>query len=500
MGETAIYGLSSIVGKLLNWLLVPLYVRVLIPEDYGIVTNLYAYVAFLLVLLTYGMETGFFRFSQKTQNPTHVFGTTTKLVFTTSLLFMGGVSLFLSPITHAMGYEGMERYVLILAIIVALDAFSAIPFARLRQQNRPLRFAFIKLTGIAINITLNLFFLVLCRQQYLSGSSGLLANLYNPEIGVGYIFGVNLVSTVVTLLLLLPEIFSAGKTRFDKKLVRQMLRYAWPLLVVGIAGQINQNLDKLILPYLLPKSVNALAKTGIYGANYKLAILMTMFIQAFRYAFEPFFFSRNKDSADSKQLYASIMNYFVIFGLLIFLGVMFYLDLIKFFIEERYFEGLKIVPIVLLANLFLGIFYNLSLWYKLEDKTRYGARLALLGSSITLIINILFVPQYGYMASAWAALICYSTMTVVSYLWGRKYYPLPYNLRRIGLYTLLAGVLFFISQQHGITILWQKLTIHTLLLLLFMGFVARIEGLSKLLPKATPLSENKGEIKENRKN
>ena len=481
-GETAIYGLSSIIGKLLNWLLVPLYVRVFIPEEYGVVTNLYAYVAFLLVILTYGMETGFFRFSQKTDDSSRVFSTAATSVFGTSVLFVIVIAAFLPHFSSLIGYAGMEQYAMILAGIVAIDAFSSIPFARLRQQNRPLRFAFIKLTGIGINIFLNIFFLIICRQQQLNGAENMLANLYNPEIGIGYIFWVNLVSSSVTLLLLLPQIFGQ-RGRFDMKLLREMMIYSLPLLVVGIAGQINQNLDKLVLPYLLPESVNALAETGIYGANYKLAILMTMFIQAFRYAFEPFFFSRSKDSADSRKLYADIMNYFIIFGLLIFLGVMLYIDIIKIFIEESYFEGLKVVPIVLLANLFLGIFYNLSLWYKLEDKTKYGARLALLGSAITLAINLIFVPKYGYLASAWAALICYFTMTAASYWLGRKHYPVPYNLKRAGIYALLAGVLFVISQYHGIEHFWLKIGMNTLLMAIFLGFVVRKEGvkISKLI-------------------
>ncbi len=483
-GETAIYGLSSIIGKLLNWLLVPLYVRVFIPEEYGIVTNLYAYVAFLLVILTYGMETGFFRFSQKTGEPSRVFSTAATSVFGTSLLFVMIIAAFLPRFASMIGYGNMEQYVMILAGIVAIDAFSSIPFARLRQQNRPLRFAFIKLTGIGINIFLNIFFLIICRKQHLSGAENFFANIYNPEIGIGYIFWVNLVSSSATLILLLPQIFKQ-RGRFDTKLLREMMIYSLPLLVVGVAGQINQNLDKLVLPYLLPDSVNALAETGIYGANYKLAILMTMFIQAFRYAFEPFFFSRSKESADSKKLYADIMNYFIIFGLLIFLGVMFYIDIIQLFIEERYFEGLKVVPVVLLANLFLGVFYNLSLWYKLEDKTKYGARLALLGSAITLVVNLIFVPKYGYLASAWAALLCYFTMTVASWWLGKKHYPVPYNLRRAGIYALIAGILFSISQFHGIEDFWLKIAVNTLLLAVFLSLVARLEGvkITKLIRK-----------------
>lgn len=469
-GETAIYGLSSIVGKLLNWLLLPLYVRIFSPAEYGIVTNLYAYVAFLLVLLTYGMETGFFRFSQKTGDAPRVFSTAMTSVLSTSLLFLFVIWAFLPSVSKSIGYEGSETYVLILGIIVAIDAFSSIPFARLRQQSRPLRFAFIKLTGIAINIGLNLFILVLCRSLFNSGSNGFLARLYNPEIGLGYIFYVNLVSSVITLLLLLPGIIGQ-KMMFDKKLLQQMLRYSLPLLVVGFAGQINQNLDKIILPYLISDNVNSMAETGIYGANYKLAILMTMFIQAFRYAFEPFFFSKNEDSADSKKLYADIMNYFIIFGLLIFMGVMFYMDIVKLFLEERYFEGLKVVPIILMANFFLGIFYNLSLWYKLKDLTRYGAWLALMGSIITIAINLAFVPKFGYLASAWAAFVCYLAMVIVSYLLGQKHYPVPYNLKKSALYTGVALVLFFISQYHGIESIAIKLLVNSILLAVFVAVV-----------------------------
>jgi len=474
-GETAIYGLSSILGKLLNWLLLPLYVRIFAPAEYGIVTNLYAYVAFLLVILTYGMETGFFRFSHKTGDAPKVFTTGMQSVLITSLLFLLLIITFLPSLSRQMGYEGMERFVLILAIIVSIDAFTALPFARLRQENRPLRFAFIKLAGIGINIFMNLFFLVFCRLRYLEDTGDFFARLYQPEIGIGYIFYVNLASSIVTLILLTPHIFSRGGT-FDFRLLKQMLVYSFPLLIVGIAGQINQNLDKLILPYLLPESVDAFAETGIYGANYKLAILMTMFIQAFRYAFEPFFFSRSENSIDTKKLYADIMNYFIVFGLFIFLGVMLYIDVVKLFIEERYYSGLSVVPVVLIANLFLGIFYNLSLWYKLLDKTKYGAGLALLGSAITLFINILFVPQYGYLASAWAALFCYLVMMTVSYFIGKKYYPVPYNIRRAGIYFLLTTALFLLSQLHGIDNLLLKLLVNTALIGVFVFIVVRLEG------------------------
>ncbi len=412
-------------------------------EVYGIVTELYAYVTFLLILLTYGMETGFFRFAQDKSIFDKAYSSILTALGLSSTVFIVLLLIFVKPIAGVMQYQAHPEYILWMGIIVAVDAFISIPFAKLRLQNKALKFATIKLINIGVTIGLNLYFLILCPKLAVSNPDSVLLSIYSANIGVGYVFISNLIANVLTLLILLPEIFNV-KFSFDKVLIKKIIIYSLPLLVAGFAGMINETLDRAILKYLTPESMNPMAQLGIYGANYKLAILMTLFIQMFRYAAEPFFFS-NKNEANAKDLYAKATKYFIICGLLIFLGVMFYIDFIKYFIDKSYYEGLKVVPILLLANLFLGIFFNFSIWYKLNDMTRYGAYLAIFGAIITIVLNVVLVPLYGYVGSAWATLICYFCMMVLSFYWGQKYYKVPYELLNAGFYFSLAFILYIAS-------------------------------------------------------
>ncbi|MFW9598357.1 MAG: lipopolysaccharide biosynthesis protein, partial [Paludibacter sp.] len=370
--ETAIYGVSSILGKFLNWLLVPLYTFTLEKSsDYGIVVNLYAWTALLLVILTYGMETGFFRFANKDkENAPKVYGNTLIAVGFTSFVFALVTILFAQPIATAMGYASHPEYIAMLGAVVAMDAFGAIPFAYLRFESRPIKFASLKLLMIFVNIAFNIFFLVGC--PWLNAHAPWTINwFYNPAYGVGYIFVANVIQTVVVTLALFPDILKA-KFSFDAKLLKQILAYSLPLLVLGVAGIMNQTLDKIIFPYLMDNKELAESELGIYGACFKISMVMMMFTQAFRYAYEPYIFAQHKDK-NSKAAYADAMKYFIIFSFLIFLGMVYYLDLFKLFISSDYWSGLKVVPIVLFSYIFQGIFFNLSLWYKLADKTMYGA-------------------------------------------------------------------------------------------------------------------------------
>ena len=466
-GQTVIYGFSSVLGRLLNYLLVPLYTRLFLPEVYGIVTELYAYVTFLLILLTYGMETGLFRFGNDKQNFNKVYSSILFSLSVTSSLFIIIVLVFLEPIASAMQYSEHPEYILWMALIVALDAFTSIPFARLRLENKAWKFAIIKLINICTNIGFNLFFLIYCPKLLNSNPDSFILNIYSPNIGVGYVFISNLLANIITLIILLPEIFNV-KIKVDFKLLKTILKYSLPLLVAGFAGMINETLDRVMLKHLVPEELNPMAQLGIYGANYKLAVLMTLFIQMFRYAAEPFFF-QNKNESNARQLYAKATKYFIIFGLMIFLGVMFYIDIIKYFISTNYHEGLKVVPILLIANLFLGIFFNFSIWYKLNDMTKYGAWLAIFGAVITIVLNLVLVPIYGYVGAAWATLVCYFLMTLLSFYWGQKYYKVPYEVGNGVFYFVLALSLYFISvflKPESQTLMY---VLNTILLLVFVA-------------------------------
>ncbi|MBP7151782.1 MAG: oligosaccharide flippase family protein [Paludibacteraceae bacterium] len=470
--DTAIYGLSSIIGKFLNWCLVPLYTYVLESSaDYGIVTNLYAWTALLLVILTYGMETGFFRFANKNREEApKVYGTTMISVGFTSLLFAVVCVIFSHPIAMGMGYPKFPEFIAMLAIVVSMDAFDAIPFAYLRYKNRPIKFAALKLFMIFTNIFFNIFFLVICPWLQKKAPE-LISWFYNPHYGVGYIFVANLISTAAVTVALLPDILEA-KFRLDTALLKKMLQYSLPLLMLGIAGIIDQTIDKIIFPFLFEDKAYAAAQLGIYGACFKISMVMMMFTQAFRYAYEPFIFAQYKDK-NSTAAYADAMKYFIIFSLLIFLGMVFYLDIFKFIIRSDYWAGLRVVPIVLFSYLFQGVFFNLSLWYKLTDKTMYGAWISIVGSVITIAINIIFVPVFSYMASAWASFACYFVMMLISYFLGQKYMPIKYDLKTIGIYTLVTLALYGISLFITTPYMWLNLLIKTILLFLFVAFLIK---------------------------
>jgi len=425
---------------MLNYLLVPLYVRLFVPAEYGVVTDLYAMVAFLNIVFTYGMETAYFRNVQ--DRGEKVYQTAFWSLLFSSLLFTGLLLLFAQPIATGLRYPNHPEYVRWFALILGLDALAVMPFARLRQLQKALQFAGVKLLNIGLNIGLNLFFLLLCPWLIENNFFTPLTDLvYRPDVGVGYIFLSNLLANGVTLLWLLPH-FPRSFAGFDGSIWRSMFVYSLPLVFAGMAGMVNETIDRVLLKYLLPLSrEEALHEVGVYGAVYKLAMLMSIFTQTFRTAAEPFFFQQAKNP-DATRIYAQTMHVFVLAGGTIFLGVTLFMDVAKHFVSEAYFSGLHVVPILLLANLFLGMYYNQSVWYKLADKTRWGMYLSFFGAAITLLGNWLLIPVIGYTGSAYTTLACYFMMMGASYWLGQKYYPVPYNLKRIGRYLALA-VLFF---------------------------------------------------------
>jgi O-antigen/teichoic acid export membrane protein len=467
-GQTAVYGLGIVLPRLLNYLLLtPFYTRVFDRATYGIITELYAYVVFLLVILTYGMETGYFRYASNSQDKGRVYTTVLSSLLFTSLAFIGVVLIWSGPISAAIGYEHHPEYIKWLAAVVAIDAFTAIPFARIRLRNQPVKYAMIRIAEVSINIGLNLFFLRYCPRHTDSEFVNL---LYNENIGVGYVLISNLIASLIKLLLLVPDIFAALRSVFDLSLFRRILKYSYPLLIAGLAGTVTEALDRILLKHMIPQELNPMEQLGIYGANYKLAVLMTLFVQMFKYAAEPFFFSKSEEK-DAKRLYADVMMFFVIAGLFIFLLVNLYLDYFILFIGADFREGVQIVPVVLMANLVMGIFFNLSIWYKLTNKTQYGAVLVLLGAMITVVVNFLFIPRFGYVASAWAHLFCYSTMVIISYLWSRKYYTIPYRTGRILAYIGLSVFIYLFYELFLIRSVVAKNLWALLLLMIFSTVV-----------------------------
>lgn len=468
--ETAIYGVSSIVGRFFNWLLVPLYTKKMFEvADYGIVTNLYAWTALLVVLLTYGMETSFFRFSaEKGRDDKHVYGATLGSLALSSSLFFLVILLLREQVAGFLGYPDLTAVVVMIGAMLAMDAFLCIPFARLRFEKRPVKFAVLKLINVFLNIGLNLFFILLCPYFLQKNPEAEWLAFYDFNKQVNYIIFSNFIASSIMFLLLIPEYVKVS-WNFDLELLNKMMKYALPILVVGLAGVINQSGDKILYPFLMGGEEAAQVELGIYGANYKVAIIMVMFIQAFRFAFEPFIFNQSGGKKD-KQTYAEVMRYFVIFCMLIFLGVTLYIDVVKLLIAPQYYPGLRVVPIVLMAHFIFGIFFNLSLWYKLTDKTRYAAYMALMGTAITLIINIIFVPRYGYIASAWANLVCYSSMMLLSYALMRKHYPITYDIKKIAIYVFLGLGLYFVHQYVSFELAWKNYAFSTSLIGIYLVF------------------------------
>lgn len=439
-GQTAIYGLSSIIGRLLNYLLVPLYTyKFANAADYGVVSELYAWVAFLVVLLTFGMETAYFRFRKEVEDEKEVFKSGFFTLFIVNIAFLLFIFIFNQPIANAMLFSEHPEYIVLLSLIVVIDGVSALPLARLRAEEKALKFAGVNFAAILVNIILNLFFLLV------------LFDPANPEQGVFYILLANLISSALKPLVLIKD-FLGISFRPNWRLVKGMLVYALPLVVAGFAGIINETLDRILLKHLLITTdpsglMYAEAQVGIYSACYKLAMLVTIIIQAFRYAAEPFFFAQQKNE-NKNQIYVKVMNYFIGFLCLVFLGVTMNIDILKHFIQnEIYWEGLGVVPILLVANIFLGIYYNQSIWYKLSNKTKFGALISITGAILTIVLNILFIPKYGYWASAWATLAVYGFQMILSYILGQKHHPIPYNVGKFGVFMIASFCIYCVFSR-----------------------------------------------------
>lgn len=474
--QTAVYGIPTIVGRFLNYFLVPLYTYNIATQDYGVVSELYAYVAFLMIILTYGMETAFFRFSQD-YDKSKVYNTALFSLMVSTTLFLLITFLSLSPICSAMQYSNHKTYIALFLIILALDALRAIPYALLRRENMAKRFAFIKTVDIFSNILFNLFFIALCPILYDKGFY-IITSWFNPNDLVLYIFISNCLASFISFILLIPQ-FSQFRFNIDFKVLKRMLVYGFPVMIGGLAGMINETFDRIALKHLvtIPDNITDTAKMaeykmsqiGIYGACYKLSIVISLFIQAFKFAAEPFFFSKMKQQ-DAKKSYSEVMTAFVIFLCFIFLVVMGYIDLFQYFMGKDYRIGIMVVPILLMANIFLGIYYNLSIWYKVSDKTKYGAYIALIGAAITLIGNYFLVPILGYKGAAWTTLICYFVISLLCYLIGQKFYPVAYKVKRIVFYILfsigLYSVMYYL--QDNIQNIMLRLTINTALIIVYL--------------------------------
>ena len=470
--DTAIYGLSSIVARFINYLLVPIQTARFAASggEYGVITNVYAYVSILIILLTFGMETTFFRFmNREGEQPQRIYSTTLRMLATTSMLSIAVVLLLLQPIATAIGYGDHPEYVGVMYVTVAIDAFTAIPFAYLRYQHKPLKFATLKIANILLNITLNVLYLIV-----LPALKWDPLGIYDEAftLDVAFVFYINLVCTVCTLLMLWKELRGI-RFGFDAAACRRMLGYTWPLLVMGVVGQLNQAASQILFPYLYDGSVEeARTQLGIYGACIKIAMIMVMITQAFRFAYEPFVFGRSKDK-DNRQTYALAMKYYLIFTLLAFLCVMGYLDVLKFIIGDSYWEGLRVVPIVMAAEIMFGVFFNLSFWYKLTDRTIWGAYFSGIGAVVLIVIDVLLIPRYGYMACAWAGFAAYAVSMLLSYVVGQHYYRIDYPLRDMALYTLAAAALFAVMTLTATLPLWAQLVLNTLLIGLFLMLIVK---------------------------
>ncbi len=483
--DTAIYGLSSIVARFINYLLVPIQTARFAASggEYGIITNVYAYVSLLIILLTYGMETTFFRFMTKEgEDPQRIYSTSMRMVGFTSLITIILVLLFLNPIAAAVGYADHPEYIVVMYITVAIDAFMAIPFAYLRIQHKPIKFASLKIANILLNIFLNLLYLVVLPALKIN-PFGIYDD--NFTLDVVFVFYINLVCTLFTLLMLCKELRGIA-FGFSKSACRRMLSYAWPLLVMGLAGQLNQAASQILFPYFYDGSIGeARAQLGIYGACIKIAMIMVMITQAFRFAYEPFVFS-NKD-ADKRETYAKAMKYYLIFTLLAFLAVVGYMDVLRLLVGESYWEGLRVVPIVMAAEIMFGVFFNLSFWYKLTDRTIWGAYFSGIGAVVLIVVDILLIPRFSYMACAWAGFAAYGVSMLLSYFIGQRYYRIDYPLRAMFFYVAIAAVLFVaITLSNAHLPVWAALVVNTFLVLFFVAIMAKRDlPLDRIINKIT---------------
>lgn len=482
--DTALYGMSSIVGRFLNYLLVPLYTAKIAASSggYGVITNVYAYTALLLVILTFGMETTFFRFVNKEgANPMRTYSTVLIMVGSVALLFVALVLAFINPVSSFMGYSAHEEYVAVMAACVAIDAFQCIPFAYLRYKHRPWKFVALKMLFIVLNITLNIVYFVVLPAMYSNPSThGFAASLYDPNVGVGYVFRLNLFCTAIITFFFWKEL-TGFRWVFDKILFRKMLSYSWSILLLGITGILNQTADKILFPIVSP-GAEGHVQLGIYGAAAKIAMIMAMITQAFRYAYEPFVFGSAKEKG-SRDTYAKAMKYFIIFTLLAYLVVVGYLDVLKYIIGRDYWEGLKVVPVVMAAEIMMGVYFNLSFWYKLIDKTIYGAWFSGVGCVVLVLINVLLIPKYGYMACAWAGVAGYGTAMLLSYFVGQKKYPINYPLKSITVYICIAAlftaIMLYTPQSLPKAL---RLGINTLLIILFVAHIIHYDFPISSLP------------------
>ena len=482
--DTALYGMSSIVGRFLNYLLVPLYTAKIAASSggYGVITNVYAYTALLLVILTFGMETTFFRFVNKEgANPMRTYSTVLIMVGSVALLFVALVLAFINPVSSFMGYSAHEEYVAVMAACVAIDAFQCIPFAYLRYKHRPWKFVALKMLFIVLNITLNIVYFVVLPAMYSNPSThGFAASVYDPNVGVGYVFRLNLFCTAIITFFFWKEL-TGFRWVFDKILFRKMLSYSWPILLLGITGILNQTADKILFPIVSP-GAEGHVQLVIYGAAAKIAMIMAMITQAFRYAYEPFVFGSAKEKG-SRDTYAKAMKYFIIFTLLAYLVVVGYLDVLKYIIGRDYWEGLKVVPVVMAAEIMMGVYFNLSFWYKLIDKTIYGAWFSGVGCVVLVLINVLLIPKYGYMACAWAGVAGYGTAMLLSYFVGQKKYPINYPLKSITVYICIAAlftaIMLYTPQSLPKAL---RLGINTLLIILFVAHIIHYDFPISSLP------------------
>jgi O-antigen/teichoic acid export membrane protein len=464
--QTVIYGLGTIIPRFLHYaVLTPFYTRIFTKtSDYGIVTELYAWMVLLLVILTYGMETGYFRFVQKKEESEKVYSTSLISLFITSVLFVVMVNVFIIPVSAIMNYSNNHDYIRMFAGILAIDAFTAIPFAKLRKENRPILFSTIKLINVFITLGLVLFFLKIAPGIY-DKSNGWFRTVYNPDYKVGYIFVANLISSLATLLMLIPFIFKI-KFVFDLALWKRMIIYSFPLLLAGISGSINDALDKVLLRRMIGGE-EGLTIVGKYGAAYKIAVLMALFIQMFRFAAEPFFFERAKNS-DAKETYAFIMKYFVILMLIVFLGINLYISGIQYIIGRNYRDAIVVVPIISMAYLLYGVYINHSIWYKLNDLTRYAVYITLIGAVITVLMNIIFIPVYGYLASAWTTLVSYASMIIMSFVFAKEHYKVHYNMKRLIPYFIMAIGMVIFGRFFKYSNLFAELAINTVFIIIFV--------------------------------
>jgi O-antigen/teichoic acid export membrane protein len=485
-GQTALYGLPTILGRMINFILTFFFTYVFgKPAEFSLNTEFYAYISFLNILFTYGFETALFNFSVLEKDKNLVYSTALRSIVVSTILLSIPFIIFSGGLSNLLRYPGHSEFIWWAILIVGTDALTAIPFAKLREENRAKKFASIKMLNVVMQVVINLFFAGLCKYYSEHHPGSFLGNLYNPQIGIAYAFIANLAANIVSVLLLAPE-FLRIRYGFDFTLWKRMMRYALPLLIVGFGGMINETMDRLMLKYLLPENISA-TQVGIYGACYKISILMTLFVMAFKYAAEPFFFAEQKN-ANAKILYGKVMTYFVVFCLIIFLGTTLNISWIKYLIGPEYRSGLKVVPILLLANLFLGMYYNLSIWYKLTGRTRSGMWITVFGAVITLILNFTWIPSSnpyygGYMGSAWATFICYLSMMLLSYFIGQKFYPVQYNVIKVlGYLTFACGLYFAGTFIHTSSFLLD-LVLKNGLLLLYLAAVMLLEKPMRLIRK-----------------